>query len=95
MKSITVEAEFAPGDLEAAVELFAAQAKVVRNMAGCAHYALYRKPSGDGVAILQRWDTMEAFEAYRASAVFAELGKGLRPLMTAPPVTVVAEADTV
>lgn len=95
MKLITVEADFSSSDLAAAISLFAAQADEVRKMAGCAHYALYRKPSGDGVAILQRWKTMDAFDAYRASDVFAKLGAGLRPLMTALPVTVVAEVDTV
>lgn len=95
MKLITVEAAFAAADLDTAISLFTAQAETVRNMAGCAHYALYRKPSDDGIAILQHWDTMDAFEAYRQGDTFAQLGAGLRPLMTAPPVTIVAEIDTV
>ncbi len=95
MKLITVEADFAPADLDAAMTLFAGQADTVRAMAGCSHYALYRKPSDDGVAILQHWETMAQFEAYRASETFAGLGAGLRPLMTKPPVTIVAEVDTV
>lgn len=64
-------------------------------MAGCAHYALYHKPIGDCFAILQRWETMEQFGVYRASESFADLGAGLRPLMTKPPVTNVAEVDSV
>ncbi len=95
MKLITVEAAFATADLDAAVDLFSSQADEVRTMNGCKHYALYRKPSGDGLAILQHWATMDAFDAYRASDVFAKLGAGLRPLMSAPPVTVVAEVDTI
>ena len=95
MKLITVEAVIAASDLDTAVDLFTAHADQVRNMTGCRHYALYRKPTGDGLVILQQWDTMAAFDAYRASDVFAGLGAGLRPLMTAPPVTVVAEVDTV
>lgn len=95
MKLIIVEADFGISDLEAAIALFAEQARTVQAMDGCAHYALYRKPSGDGVAIIQKWDTMEAFDAYRRSETFAILGQGLRPLMTAPPVTVIAEIDKV
>lgn len=95
MKLINVEANFAPADLDAAVTLFSEQADTVRSMAGCAHYALYLAPSNDGVAILQQWETMEQFEAYKASGTFAELGVGLRPLMTKPPVTTVAEIDII
>lgn len=95
MKLIAVEADFAAADLDAAMTLFAEQADIVREMAGCAHYELYRKPSDDGVAILQHWETMAQFEAYRASETFAGLAAGLRPLMTKPPVTTVAEVDTV
>lgn len=95
MKLITVEAAFAAADLDAAMALFSEQAEVVRAMVGCAHYALYRSPSEDGIAILQQWETMAQFDAYRASETFATLGAGLRPLMTQPPVTIVAEVDTV
>ena len=95
MKLITVEADFATADLDSAIALFADQAKTVCNMAGCTHYALYRKPSDDGIAILQQWDTVEQFDAYRASETFAQLGASLRPLMTGPPVTTVAEVDTI
>lgn len=95
MKLITVEAEFAASDLASAMQLISGQAETVRAMPGCTHYTLYRKPSDDGVAIIQQWDGMEAFDAYRSSETFAVLGAGLRPLMTKPPVTTVAEVDTV
>ena len=95
MKLITVEAGFAAADLDAAITLFCAQADAVRAMAGCAHYALFRRPTDDGVAIIQHWDTMEHFDAYRRSDTFAQLGAGLRPLMSAPPVTTIAQVDTV
>lgn len=95
MKLITVEAAFPAADLEAAISLFSDQAPLVRAMPGCDHYALYTKPTGDGVVIVQHWQTMEAFDAYRSSDTFATLGQGLRPLMSAPPVTVIAEVVTV
>ncbi|MCX7558601.1 antibiotic biosynthesis monooxygenase [Sulfitobacter sp. F26204] len=94
MKLITVEASFSASDLDAAMVLFEAQADQVRAMSACKHYALYRKPSGDGIAILQHWETAAAFDAYRASDTFATLGQGLRPLMSAAPVTIVAEVDS-
>lgn len=95
MKLITVEAAFAPSNLDMAISLFTEQANVVRAMPGCKHYALYRKIAGDGIAILQQWESMTAFDAYRASEAFADLGQGLRPLMTSPPVTIIAEVGTV
>lgn len=95
MKLITVEAEFAASDLGAATRIISDQADAVRAMPGCTHYAFYRKSGDDGIAIIQRWDGMETFDAYRASDTFAALGRGLRPLMTKPPVTIVAEVDTV
>ena len=91
MKLITVEAEFAASDLDAAMKLISDQAEFVRDMPGCMHYALYRKPSDNGLAIVQQWDEIAAFDAYRATETFADLGTGLRPLMTKPPVTTVAD----
>jgi len=95
MKLITVEAQFAASDFDAAIELISTHAAKVQSMPGCNRYALYRKPTGDGVAIIQCWDGMETFDAYRESETFAALGVGLRPLMSKPPVTMVAEVDTV
>ncbi|MEM9873236.1 MAG: antibiotic biosynthesis monooxygenase [Pseudomonadota bacterium] len=94
MKLITVEVEFGASDLSAAVDLISGQVDTVLAMPGCTHYALYRKPSDDGVAIVQQWDGMAAFDAYRGSETFAALGAGLRPLMVKPPVTTIAEVDT-
>lgn len=91
MKLIAVEAEFPSDRIEEAVELFENQADTVRAMDGCEHYTLYRADST--VAIVQRWRTMEAFDAYRASDAFATLGQGLKPMMTKPPVTTIAEID--
>ena len=91
MKLIAVEAAFPFDRVEEAVALFDAQANAVRAMEGCEHYALYR--AGATVAVVQRWTEMAAFDAYRASDAFAALGRGLRPMMAAPPVTTIAEID--
>ena len=91
MKLIAVEAEFPSERIEDAVGLFESQANAVRAMDGCEHYALYR--AGSTVAIVQRWQTMSAFDAYRASDTFATLGQGLKPMMTKPPTTTIGEID--
>ncbi|MEM9010652.1 MAG: antibiotic biosynthesis monooxygenase [Pseudomonadota bacterium] len=95
MKLITVEAEFAASDFDTAMRLITEQAEAVLAMPGCTHYCVYRKPTDDGFAIIQHWNGMEAIDAYRASDVFANLNAGLRPLMAKPPVTIIAEVDTV
>ncbi|WP_342077948.1 antibiotic biosynthesis monooxygenase [Yoonia sp. SS1-5] len=93
MKSVTVEATCAPADLEQAIALVAAQMPAIRAMPGCDHYTLYRDPTEPILAMIQRWDSLAAFDDYRASEAFMVLGQGLRPLMTAPPVTTIAEID--
>ena len=91
MQLVTVEAGFAATDLPQALTLLGSCAQEARIMDGCDHYAVFQSPGADGVAIVQRWASMAAFDAYRASPTFAELGKTLGPLMTAPPVTTIAE----
>ena len=92
MKLVTVEAVFPAADVDRAAALFRAQADTVRAMNGCEGYALYRAEGAPGtVGIIQRWTSMAAFDAYRSSPTFAELGRGLGPLMSAPPVTTVAD----
>ncbi|MEP5730150.1 MAG: antibiotic biosynthesis monooxygenase [Sulfitobacter sp.] len=93
MKLISVEAAFATANLEAAMTLLEAQLDEVRAMDGCNHYALFKTSGGDGLAILQRWETMTQFDAYQSSDTFAKLGAGLRQLMSAPPVTTIAQVD--
>lgn len=91
MKLITVEATFVTDKVDAAIAAFDAQTDAVRAMEGCDSYAFYR--SGDTVAIVQRWQDMARFDAYRQSDVFAGLGATLKPLMSAPPVTTIASVD--
>lgn len=95
MKLVTVEACVAKDNMKQALDLIAGQATSVRTMPGCAQYSIYGTPSGDSLAIVQRWNSQSDFDAYRGSEAFAQLGAQLGPLMTAPPVTVVGEVDTV
>lgn len=93
MKLIVVEAEFSSEKVSEAIRLFEAQAATVRGMEGCEHYKLFRTPDEPRIAIVQRWTSMEAFDAYRDSPVMATLGQGLKPIMSKPPVTIVAEIE--
>ena len=94
MKLVVVEAAFPPTDREAAIALFRDRADAVRAMDGCERYAVHRSVDDDGgVAIVQRWTSAAAFDAYRASDAFAALGRDLKPMMVAPPSTTVADVD--
>ncbi|GAB5377249.1 MAG: hypothetical protein AcusKO_37110 [Acuticoccus sp.] len=93
MTLVTVEATLAPGTLPDAFALLAREAAAVRRMTGCAHYAFFRSPDGEDIAIVQRWHTRDAFEAYRTSDAFARLGAGLKPMMSAPPTTTIARFE--
>ena len=89
---VTVEASCT--DLEAALAVVEQRAADVRRMPGCRRYEILRNDAGKALALLQHWDSESAFEGYRESATFRELGAQLQPLLSAPPVTVVAKAPS-
>lgn len=94
MKLITVEALFATSNAAKSIALFEDHAPSVRDMPGSRSYDLYADPNDAGkIVIVQRWDSMSQFDSYRKSDVFAELGMGLKPMMTAPPVTTICNVD--
>lgn len=92
MKLITVEALFSTDNADKSITLFEDHAPSVRDMAGCRSYDLYTDPKDAGkIVIVQRWDSMSQFDRYRKSDVFTQLGMGLKPMMTAPPVTTICD----
>lgn len=93
MKLITVEATFSADTRDTAIAAFEASAETVRAMAGCDAYAIYRSNDTISIVIVQKWASMDQFNAYRGSDTFAKIGQTLKPLMTAPPVTTVATVD--
>ncbi|PRY20434.1 quinol monooxygenase YgiN [Aliiruegeria haliotis] len=93
MKLITVEAKFSAETLDNAIAAFEASAQAVCAMAGCQTYTIYSSNDAASIVIVQKWASMEQFDAYRGSAAFAEIGKSLKPMMTAPPITTVASVD--
>ena len=92
MKLITVEARFSHGEANNAIATFEEAAPSIRKMSGCHTYDVYRASSrNDAIVILQKWETMDAFDAYRTSADFAAIGGKLKPLMAGPPTTTIAD----
>lgn len=92
MKLITVEARFSHGATDNAIIALEDAAPSIRKMSGCHTYDIYRAHAhNDAVVILQKWESMDAFDAYRTSADFAAIGGKLMPLMAGPPVTTIAE----
>lgn len=91
MKLVVVEASFGNKNRTAAVPVLQEHADGVRAMDGCVSYTIYE--SGASLAIIQRWQTMDHFDSYRQSDLFAKLGAALKPLMTSPPVTTTAMVD--
>ncbi|GHB40193.1 hypothetical protein GCM10007094_31870 [Pseudovibrio japonicus] len=92
MKLVTIEAKFSEGNALQAREIFERQSLSVRQMKGCLTYKFYNGGAGS-IGIIQKWETQDAFEAYRRSDTFAVLGKELKPLMTEPPITTIAEIN--
>lgn len=53
---------------------------------GCLRYGFHGDVGEPGAFLLyEEWRDREAFEAYRTSAYFTEVGGKLRPLLSAPP----------
>lgn len=92
MKLITVEAKTASENIQKSVDFFNRHADEVRAMSGCQSYDIFVAPAnGDTFVIVQKWADMETFDAYRQSALFGIIGQELKPIMTAAPVTTVAD----
>ena len=61
---------------------------MVRAMAGCIAFLPFLDLTNDqDIGVMHEWERAEDFEAYLASDSFATIGKLLRPLMVAPPVS--------
>ncbi len=92
MKLVIVETVFDPDNLAAPMAMLLNEATAVRGMTGCRGYDLYSgMDDGRKIVVIQRWTSMEAFDTYRQSEAFSRLGRGLRPMMIAPPVTTISE----
>jgi quinol monooxygenase YgiN len=91
---VTVRADFSPADTEKAIEILAGVQANAMKMDGHDVHEVCTVPAAPGrVFIFQRWSSMEAFDAYRASDFFAQMGADLKSLMTAAPETIIYDAE--
>ncbi len=80
--------DVAPANSDAALDRLLSEAPAVREMKGNIAFRAYADPLIDTrVTLVHEWESEEDFAAYLASPAFARLGKVLRPMMTAPPVS--------
>jgi quinol monooxygenase YgiN len=78
----------APAERQRALAALLAEVPTVRAMRGCLAFHPFLDPSDPaGLGIVHEWADEASFGGYVASAGFAEVGKVLRPMMTAAPVS--------
>ena len=60
--------------------------KAAQKLNGCLGFKVLRVAGSDtGWVLVEEWQDMAAFDAYKASPGFASVGEALRPVMPAPP----------
>ena len=78
----------APTERQRAIAALVGEVPNVRTMPGClAFHPFLDVTDPAGIGIVHEWQDEASFEAYVTSAGFAEVGKILRPMMTAAPVS--------
>jgi quinol monooxygenase YgiN len=83
-----VDFEVAAGDRATALAVLGHDGPAARALPGNLSYRAFTNADSDShVGIMHEWEKAEHFEGYMASAAFAEIGRQLRPLMTAPPIS--------
>jgi quinol monooxygenase YgiN len=68
------------------LELLSQEAKEVRRLEGCLTFNIFEDVSSETSLLLyEEWQSLEAFNAYRNSVAFKEMGQELFPLMDGRP----------
>jgi len=81
-----VEFEIAAEHQAKVQEVLATDRDEAQALAGCLSFQTLRVAGSEtGWILVEEWQDMAAFEAYKASAGFARVGAVLGPLMLAPP----------
>ncbi|MEP2784058.1 MAG: antibiotic biosynthesis monooxygenase [Pseudoruegeria sp.] len=71
-----------------ALEALIAETAQVRAMPGCVAFVPFQDASDpQKVGVLHEWTSAEDFAGYIGSKEFSRVGKSLRPMMLAPPVS--------
>lgn len=90
---VHVEAAFDPDQAEEIVLGLLDGRAAIEAMEGNLEIRVLTTPTApDTIELIQFWDSADAFDAYRKSALFAAIGARLVPLMTRPPATRVFDA---
>jgi quinol monooxygenase YgiN len=77
-----------PENRTLAIDALTQEVRAVRAMKGCKAFTPFLDPTSErDVGVLHEWDTAEEFDAYIKSDIFMTMGKVLRPIMVAPPVS--------
>lgn len=81
-----VKMSFAPEHVHAFTVLFARQQQQIRHFPGCRHLELWRlHPDGPVFFTYSHWESADALEQYRRSALFAETWAATRVLFNGRP----------
>jgi quinol monooxygenase YgiN len=77
-----------PAERQRALDALLAEVPTVRAMKGCLAFHPFLDASDEtGLGIVHEWTDEASFGAYVTSVGFAEVGKVLRPMMIAAPVS--------
>lgn len=91
-----VELEIKPSEQDAFRAYASSDALEVRDLPGCVRYRFTEDVSEPShVLLYEEWSSRAAFEAYKASPLFAAAGAKLRPMLSAPPTSAYYESDDV
>ena len=75
-----------PASLEAFREHAADEGKSASALPGCVHYRFFEAVGEPGTVLLyEEWETLEAFEAYKASSAFKANAEKLFPMLAGKP----------
>jgi quinol monooxygenase YgiN len=83
-----VDVQVAATDRDAVLSILQADAAAARELPGNQSYRAFLDPETQtGIRIFHEWDSKDAFEGYMESEPFQRIGRELRPLLTAPPIS--------
>jgi len=83
-----VDFQVKPEQRQAALEILNEDAAAARELPGNLSYRAFADAeSADGVRIFHEWDTKDAFDHYAASPLFDRVGRQLKPMMSAAPIS--------
>ena len=83
----TVRMTFAPARLAAFLDLFREARSKIAAAPGCRHLELWQDARYPNVlTTFSRWDSADALDAYRQSALFRTTWAETKPMFAAPPV---------